>query len=293
MNNLLKTLKILYTSALQSDSDSTFYFGVHAYIDLIVKTPVLSAIMEKSDIDYHREHAEIWQIRKSTDYELDYQSELTNRLESLSLYAAHYVPLLVQIYEPLEEYINPSPDLKDRLDPIALLMVKGFQHTERTGLWSTKHLKILNKKYEGKRKEYENHLKQFHADFVKVVEKIEELPVELPKEIPLTFNSRTGDFAFFALKGNLSLGTQEFKVFSKLYNSPDYQAEYLTLLKSYNSNVEVATKSYRDNLSLIIRNLKEKLGILPSTPTSNPDIFKNNKKVGYRLVFSHIDKTAE
>lgn len=189
MSTLIDSLKTRYDAVLQSDSDPSFYKNVHAYIDYIVKTPVLSAIMDKSENEYSKEHSEIWRVRKSTDYEIDYQSALTNRIEDLSLFAEHYVTLLVRIYEPMEEYIHPSPDLADTLDPVALLMLKGFKRTEGTGLWSIKSLKMFNRQYEGKRNEYENHLKQFHVDFLKEVEKIEEpeteqkeTPISLPKE---------------------------------------------------------------------------------------------------------------
>ncbi len=296
MSNIINTLKTRYETALQSDSDSSFYKNIHAYIDHIVKTPVFSAIMDKSEKEYHEGHSEIWRIRKSTEYELDYQSALTDRVENLSLYAGHYIDLFVRIYSPMEEYIHPSPGLEDKLDPVALLMVKGLKRTEETGLWSKEKLRVYNNWFKGGMREYyTDELKKFHLDFLAELEKLgidgEEVLPELPKQkMPFSFNNRTGDFVFHDLKGTLSLGTQEFKVFSTLYTSPDYQADYLTLLKSYNPGVETASKTYRDNLSLIIRNLKERFNILPSTKTSNPDIFLNIKKFGYRLIFSPTDK---
>ena len=170
MPKITDVLQTRYNAVLASDSDPSFYKAVHAYVDYIVKTPTLSAIMEKSEYEYHIQHSDIWRERKHTDYEVDYQAALTYRLESLSLYAKHYVTLQVRIYVPVEEYIHPTPHLADKLDPVALLMLRGFAYTEKMGLWTSKNLKMHNKHYENQRPYYEKTLKSFHAEFLEVLE---------------------------------------------------------------------------------------------------------------------------
>ena len=71
------------------------------------------------------------------------------------------------------------------LDPVALLMLKGFDRTVKMGIWSKENLRIHNKWFDGERKFYENELRQFHVDFLSEVEKleVEDKKVEPQKEI--------------------------------------------------------------------------------------------------------------
>ena len=178
MKDIVDRLKIRYEAALQSSSDSLFYQNVHAYIDFIVKTPVLSAIMDKGEEEYHNKHSEIVHVRALTDQKADEKEQLINRLERFSLLAAHYCTLLIKIYNPIEDYKNSTePDAEQ--DPVALLMLKGIKNIN-TQRWGQKTLEIYNGHYDGKRKSYEDDLRQFHVDFLTEIEKVETIK-EKPK----------------------------------------------------------------------------------------------------------------
>ena len=281
-------LQTLLGTVIQSDSDPTFYKNVHAYIDYIVKIPELYAIIVKSEKEYHTEHQRIWHVKKKTDYEIDYQAALTSRLESLNLFAKDFAFLEARIYMPIEEYINPSPEFADRLDPVALLMLKGFKATERMGLWRTEYLKIYYRWFDGKRPEYERDLKSFHNDFLKELEKIEpeETESEMKPKIPLDFDPHTGDFAYYNVHGTLSPDHQEYKIFSSLLRGRKYQATHLSMYQALCPTATEVHKTHKYALAQIIRNLKKAFGILPKSKTSNPDIFKSIPNKGYRLIFS-------
>lgn len=299
MNNL-DILKLRHEAVIRSDSDPLFYKNVHAYIDIIVKTPQFAFIIDESEKDYQKEFREIWRVRKTDDKEIDYQTELVRRLEQYSLYAAHYCTLLVRIYEPLEEHKNPTPELKDRLDPVALLMLDGFKETDRKGLWNTNRLKTFNKWFNGKRKDYENNLTQFHVSFIEELVKrgLDSVTFSMEKnpsfkKISLFLHPRTGDFNFHKLSGTIAPSTQEFKILYRLLNSEDYQCDYLSLYREIHPGLETLQKTHKYALALIIRNLKEKLGILPKAKSYNPDIFVNIPNIGYRLVFTEPKEIPE
>lgn len=298
MDKCISTLKIRYDAVLQSPTDSLFYQNIHAYIDIIVKIPELSAIIDKSEEDYSIKHYDLWHPHTKDESELDWREAETYRLEHFSLYATHFCMLLVRIYWPIEYYKNPFDEDDRRPDPVVMLMLRGFDTTLKMNLWDKKHIKVLNGWFDGNRKRYENDIRQFHADFLTELYKITDKPVEKSDEvkinkIPLAINTRTGDFHFFKTSGSFSPVSQEFKVLRTLYEDKDCQASFQTLLQSYMPNLDHVGKAHKDSLYQIIRNIKEKLGILPASDTSNPDIFKTVKGLGYRLSLSPDETGAE
>jgi hypothetical protein len=252
MDTVVKGLITLFNTILESSSDSQFYFNVYKYIDFIEKNKTLSKIIEKSESAYSKEF-----------------SKINKNCSPISDEAASLMDIQIRILEQNSLYAKDYAFLKTRI----------YDNT----LWNEEDCNKKCNWYDNKRDRYQNRLNQFHATFLKTLEK----PADFQ------FDLKTGDFIFYNTHGNLPLGGQEFKVFSTLYSSLDFQADYLRLIKSYNPTVEIAQKSHRDDLFVIIRNLKERLNILPATKTSNSDIFKNNKKIGYRLVFSPNDKNIE
>jgi hypothetical protein len=298
MKDYRPILITLYESVLQSSSDEVFYLNIHRYIDFIRKTPELCAVIEDSEIEYSKRHRDLWKEKTEDENELDKREEHTFRVERFSLYASDYCGLEMRIYWPIEYYKNPPPEIDGLQDPVVFLMLKGLESTKRMKKWSDKTLEMYYKWYDPKEKQrYEKNIRQFHVDFLLELEKTgnkhKEIPEPSKPSIPLSFNSRTGDFVFYDVSGNLSPGTQEFKVFSTLYDSPEYTADYLTLLKSYIPGIESASKTYRDNLSLVIRDIKREFKILSSVEIPNTDIFLNLKKFGYRLVFSPLAENPE
>lgn len=312
---LTDNLKKNYTAVVQSDTDKSFYKNVHRYIDFIVNTPVLAEIMNKSEDEYKQKHTEIWSVHKHTEEELDEQDEKTRKLEKFSLYASDYCWIFERIYRPLEIYEN-TEELTGKYAICSNLMLGQTMASKN----NPQNIKSFSKWYVGKRAEYENRLKLFHQDFLPIVEKIKETPepedsepeiepvnipvvqkIEIKRDVVdskgkviFSFSNRTGDFRYYDTAGTLPLGGQEYKVFSVIYNLPDYQAPYLDLINSYSfGDGTYISKGCRDNLSLIIRNIKNQFKILPHSKKSNPNIFLNIKKYGYRLVFSPDNKRTE
>ena len=300
MNELIDILKTRYQTAMESVSDSLFYQNIHGYIDLIKTTPEFSSIMIKAEKEYGEKFYEIRIMCKDDEYENPRQHELVNHLERFSLYASHYCVMEVRIYWPIEYYKNPLPDEQhgDIPDIVAIILLRGFDVAKEMRLWSNKTLNSFNKWFKGERKYYEDHLRQFHTDFLTEVMKLKnEKPLEIPKvpenKIPLHFDERTGDFNFYNTTSNIAPATQEYKILYSLLHSESYLCEYLPLYKALFPSTTEIRKAHKDTLAQIIRNLKKDLGILPKTKTSNIDIFENFKNHSYRLIFKDIKENTE
>ncbi len=308
-----EALETRYLAVCESSSDRLFYKNVHAYISYILKTPQLLEIIDQSVIEYGNKHKDIWSVRKDTDEEIDDQADATEKLEFFSLYASSFVTPYVRIYLPIEDYkTSNEPDYLQ--DPVALLMLKGFKYLlskgwdkkmiEPSSRWSKKNLEIYNRWFDGKREFYQNDIKQFHFEFLNEIEnlnlknkevkpKSDKALKQKPIEFPLSLHERTGDFTYFKTTGNFTPKSQEFKILNTLITSPDYLAEYLTLLRSILPNAETVSKPHKSSLHIIIRNIKEKLGILPESKNSNPNIIVSVPKMGYRLIYKPEKQRAE
>ncbi len=99
----------------------------------------------------------------------------------------------------------------------------------------------------------------------------------------LSFNKNTGDFIFNKVKGNLTPKSQEFHFIKTILESKDKQADYATLISKIWDG-KPNSKSARNDLNIIVRNVKQKLLILPKTKSKNPDILKSVKNLGYRII---------
>lgn len=304
MKGFIDSLNIRYEAVLQSSSDSVFYQNIHSYIDYIIKTPKLAEIVEKAGHDYRDKHSKIWETKTRYDNLGEVREERTLKLERFNLYTSGYVTLLMRIYYPLEDYKTTNEDDKDQ-DPVALLMLKGINNSRikkwmkeskyEVEKWYPKNIKIYNRWYDGQRKYYEDELRKFHVEFLTEVEKLENdkeniLPEPEKVKLPLNVNELNGDFTFYETTGNFPFGGKEFLVINTLLKSVALVSPYLSLIKSYNPNIESATKAQKDDLYLIIRDIKKRLNI---SDNGNPDIFKNIKNRGYRLVFSIPEVNTE
>jgi len=145
------------------------------------------------------------------------------------------------------------------------------------------------------------HLKRLHLglldqlDFVenkenyipKTMQKSKRLNLEKldnqKKQNNFKFNKDTGDFVFNETKGNLTINSQEYKVLKNLLFAENNQVDYFTLIKNIWTNRE-DSKTNRNDLSLVIKRIKTILKILPKKNAKNPDIFKNIKGFGYRII---------
>lgn len=101
----------------------------------------------------------------------------------------------------------------------------------------------------------------------------------------LSFNKITGDFNLNEVKGNLPINSQEYRFLKTLLESKEYQCDYRTLTNAVLPE-RPYSKAVKNDLYTVVRNVKEKLGILPKDKSKNPDIFKNVKGQAYRVMVS-------
>lgn len=287
MDTLVENLNIFLKTALESNSDSNFYQSIYYYFDYIEKTPTLRNILTESQKEYANKHTKLWEGRPFSEKKASEAEAQTLKLERFNLYAIS-AGLYVRIYLPISDYRNTiEPDTEQ--DPVAILMLRGIKYAISLNKWKKETLYLYNRWFDNKRKNYEEELRNFHVEFISKIKDTKDnilFNEEIKKEEnPLFLNINTGDFRFYKTSGNFSPNGQEFKVLKTLYESTNYQSKYLTLIQSYNPNIESDSKVYRDGLSLVIRNIKRNLKILPKNKKSNFDIFKNIKKFGYRLIF--------
>jgi hypothetical protein len=307
MKEILDTLKTRYQAVLESGTDSLFYDNVHKYIDWIVKTPKLNEVIVQGAKEYGIKHRDIWKNKTGEIEDSKERTRQTYKLEKFSLYASNYIDLEMFIYFPLEEYKTTNePDYLQ--DPFALMLLNGgykklplnkwrklaFENN-RPDLWGKENLKEFDIRYKGKRKYYKNKVKQFHADFLTEISRVNtQDSFETQKEeLPLKLNFRTGEFTYCKTSGTIPLKTKEFKVLSLFLYSKDYFADYLSLCKATSLGITEVRKAHKDELAQTIKDLKIRLKILPKTKTSNPDIFKVIKKVGYQLIFKAKTENTE
>ena len=303
MKELIDVLEIRYHTAIDSKYDSLFYHNVYSYVDWIVKNPKLNSVLEKMGNEYRSKNIKIWDGKTNTKEDSEERSRQTTKLERFDAYC-FYTSFEVRIYWMLDEYYKTSePDYAQ--NPCALLMLKGIKNIPRKewsklknelpNRWSLSNLKMYNKWYEGQRKNYEIELKQFHTEFIAELTKTknQNLPEINEKLTGFRFNPQTGDFSYFKTKGTIALGTNEFKIFSLLYSRIGIFVDHLTIYKALNTNNIEVKKSQKSALSQVIRNIKEKLEILPKDKAVNPDIFENTPKGGYRLIFKDTSITTE
>jgi hypothetical protein len=285
MGSLTDQLDRLYRLAFEAETDSDFYQAVYFYCDFVVNNPVASKLLAEDQEFYATHHSALWPRRKLTDEEADESEEATINLERLSLYC-NFSLILVRIYWPIDDF-RKTIGSDAQQDPVALLMLKGIKNI-KTKRWSKENLKMHNNWFDGKRSQYERSLRRFHTQLVSSVGNVKDTDGE---KVPVPratfyFNSRTGDFSIHKTHGTFNPKGYECKVFTTLYESPDYQASYIDLIHSFRPQAETASKAYKDELSKVINTIKEKLG-------EERGIIHNVKSVGYRLIFPSREETRE
>jgi len=286
MPPLTVSLQTRYDAVFQSSSDSLFYQNLHHYFDLIEKTPSLKRLIDESQKEYSERHSGVWRERPKTDEEGDVKAELTDRVERFNLYAQGCT-MYMRVYMPIEDYKH-STEPEDKQDPVALLMLRGIDRIF-TKKWSRERLELYNRWFDGKRPFYEKELRQFHLLLIAAMENMESVEPEVVQErsvpkIPIQFNDRTGDFEYLGKRDTLTPKSQEYKVFTVLLDSEDNHATYLDLIRAMHPSAKGDTKSERADLYKVIRRLEKKIGA---------NVFKNMRRVGYRLVFPRSNGKSE
>lgn len=115
------------------------------------------------------------------------------------------------------------------------------------------------------------------------------IKIDIPKQHNnkvgnLILNLETGEFNYMGVKGHFSPTTQEYKILSQLFINKDNTSNYSSLIKKINLSYEEVTKINKFYVHTVIRNIKERLKILPKTKKSKPDCIKNIKGFGYKLL---------
>lgn len=263
----------------EARTDTEVFKHIHGYIKYVLNTPELKAVLDAEEADFYHKV-------KFTDDNI--------KLEKSNFYQSYFINSFLRIYSPIETYQESNqPDEKQ--DPVALLLIWGFNHP-RTKRWVNGH-PVFNKKerlselksywawFDGQTQDYVNEIGNLHIELITALSKKRAVKMPEVKEIPLVLNLQTGDFNLGSISGALNTATQEFRVLAKLYTADNHKANYLELIKCLRSNADMVTKPDKADLAIVIRNIKKQLGILPHTHRVNDDIFKNDTKHGYRLVF--------
>ncbi len=282
---LSQQLDRLYRLVLEANSDPDFYQAVYFYCDFVVNNPLTSKLLAEDQEYYATHHSAIWTKRSVADEDADKKEEATMNLERMSLYCKFSL-ILVRIYWPIDD-LRKTIGHDGEQDPVALLMLRGIKKI-KTKRWSKERLKMYNGWVEGKRPDYTNSLRRFHTQLVSSVgvsKDTAEEKVSLSREMH-SFNARTGDFSINKTYVTFNPKSNEGKVFTLLYQSPDRQVTYLELIHAFRPHAEAPSKAYKDELSKVINSIKEKLG-------EERTIIQNVKGLGYRLVFPSPEENRE
>ncbi len=263
----------------EARTDTEVFKHIHSYIKYVLTTPELKTVLDTEEKDFYHKV-------KFTDDNI--------KLEKSNFYQSYFVPSFVRIYSPIETY-QESAQPDEKQDPVALLLVWGFDHP-RTRRWAKGHPFFTEKErlqelksywgwFDGHVQEYINEISNLHLELITALSKNTAPQLPTKKEMPLALNLETGDFNLGGVTGTLNTGTQQYEVLAKLYTADNHRVGYLELIKCINLKAEKVTKPDKSALSIVIRNIKIDLGILPKEKSVNGDIFKNDLKFGYRLVF--------
>lgn len=117
--------------------------------------------------------------------------------------------------------------------------------------------------------------------------KLPPVAIENPDKIKIkgkrhsfSFNIQTGTAVLNKTTQNFPPGQQKFEIIKSLITANEHHAEYDMLCDA--TRIKKGKPGHRD-IQGLIKEIKSDLGILPAGRKSNPDIFKNIPRVGYRL----------
>jgi hypothetical protein len=210
MQNYIETLQTLYLAAFKSENDPAFYQAIHDYIDYIVQTPELSALIKRESFDLKNKQKE---IRNDPSLRGLEKNNFSQRAEWLSFYG-DYISLYTKIYLVFEDskhgvYLSSESQ-------IMLYYFKGIESVP------VEKRKFQEKDFIYKHEKFENNLKSFHSKFWRAVEKmeVEKDVAEIPNQKP--------EISFDADKSVLKIGDKKVEITLK-NQKPDghYVLEYI------------------------------------------------------------------
>lgn len=274
-----------------SKTERDFYYNAYYYYDYIFTNPQLLELYEKAGKEYRKKHSEIID-KYNNDPRLDgdYCSQMVSKTEKFDAYC-NAVPLEVRLYHPMKDYLE-TDDLDRYQDYLMVALDKGFDYALKVCSPRHGYMKNFKKTFQSnfnnwfvnQRDIYQEQMSRFHMEFIEMVSQSSE-PTTLPTaKIRPLLNLETGEFKYFESTGFLPYNGQEFNVLKILVQSDHYKAPYLNLIQSYRPKVQTVTKPEKADLYKIINNLRSRFGIL-SKAKGNPDIFENDRGIGYKLVF--------
>jgi hypothetical protein len=281
MSSLIDSLKTHYDAVLQSTVDQEMYTNIYYYLDHIVQTPELSALITNES---KRLNAKLKEIRNDSIIGEDYRQQLARREQIDSFYPG-YMDLYMRIYLTIHDHARGIAVSDNRM----LIIIHGIDALPaREERWKS----LWERDIDSTRIAVKQSLERLHTKLLLAIERREavRVPLQIPaSKLPLNLDPRTGDFDLYGIKGSLTPKSQEYLVLKKLLDSESNLATYSDLIKIVYPTADPQSTTVRADLYKIILRLKEKMSI----PERNPDIFANVKNNGYRLVFPDSNQRAE
>lgn len=281
-------LEKLYLLAVKATATTNFYHHVYKYIAFIKQSASLTRLLEKDDEDLHIydiERRDTRPVQQQGESDADFFLKKMSHMSSGDrVFLSHFMGVIERdIYNPLDwhytdgyqsEEVSLMLNGKKKVNFITKLQARINKDTITTHP-STDYEKIYI--------QYFPHWKTFITDFhTLLVEKIEKSPEYTTAQV---FNLKpNGAFTYLIKSGNFDTTSEEYKILKMLYDH-DGTVLYEDILKHvYKREIsKVEEKVKKMAINNHIRKIKERLGILPKTPTSLPDIIINHKGVGYSL----------
>lgn len=257
-------LKRLYEFVENSPSSIAFYNASYDYILYVKENRFLKNLIELDDVE--------WSLRDKNKLERllpKYCNESSDKYASNSaMYMSSGDDNFLNFYlNKIDQYI---------FNPIHWHRTDGFLDEGLETILKAEKNKYYDF-YVTDISKFRELLKDFH---ILLLKRIEETP-----KIEILFSlEKDGAFKYKNISSNLSVSSKEFKILDILYRNKNKVVKYNDIFeKVYRKN---DSKANRLDLTNDIKNLKIKLGILPKTENSLPDLIANHKNIGYSLDLS-------
>lgn len=265
----LNELNRLYNLAEASKVTTNFYNRVYDYIDFIKNNKYLSDILEKDDEEYYeydKEKMKTLPKRLPNESRREFESKESRHINDgdSSFLTKYFFELDWWIYDPIHIHNTEDPN-KYLFDERSQKEIRCILHGEKN---ENKERYIKNFP------NWKNLLERFHN---MLLIKIKETPV---KESIFRL-SKNGSFKYLNKAGAFSVSSREYKILNLLYVNKNEVVSYKEIIEKAFEKEDGTAR--RIALNTHIKNIKEKLNILPKKKTSQKDIIKNHRGAGYSL----------